>query len=150
MKLAEALNIRADLQKRINQLRARLLNNAKVLEGGKPAEDPKELLLQLDRCADELEKLIARINRTNCAAVRNGRSITDLIAQRDVLAQKTGVYRDFLNNASAVVSRTTKTELKISPTVDVRKLQKTVDDMSKQYRELDTMIQEINWTTELL
>lgn len=150
MKLAEALNIRADLQKRISQLRGRLLNNSKVLEGGRPSEDPADLLRELDHCAVELEKLIARINRTNCLTVRNGRSITDLIAARDVLAQRTGVYRDFLTSASAVVSRTTKTELKISPTVDVRKLQKTVDDMSKQYRELDTAIQELNWTTELL
>jgi hypothetical protein len=34
MKLAEALNQRADLQKRIAQLRERLANNVKVQEGG--------------------------------------------------------------------------------------------------------------------
>ena len=149
MKLAEALNIRADLQKRIAQIRARLINNAKVQEGEKPAEDPAALLSELERCTGELESVISRINKTNCATVKDGRSITELIAERDVLAQKIGIYRDFLNAASAVVNRMTKTEIKIKPTADVRALQKQVDDMSKQYRLLDTKIQELNWTTEL-
>ena len=150
MKLAEALNIRADLQKRIAQIRGRLINNAKVQEGEKPAEAPKELFAELETCTAELETLIARINKTNCTTVKNGRSITELIAERDVLAQKTGIYRDFLNSASSVVNRTTKSEIKIKPSVDVRVLQKQVDKMSKEYRELDTQIQELNWTTELI
>ena len=43
MKLAEALNQRADLQKRIAQLRDRLSNNVKVQEGDLPAEKPEDL-----------------------------------------------------------------------------------------------------------
>ena len=50
MKLAEALQERADLNRRIEQLRARLENNALVQEGESPAEDPSELLAELDRC----------------------------------------------------------------------------------------------------
>ena len=42
MKLAEALNQRADLQKRIAQLRDRLSNNVKVQEGDTPAEKPED------------------------------------------------------------------------------------------------------------
>jgi site-specific recombinase XerD len=34
--------------------------------------------------------------------------------------------------------------------VDVRALQKQIDMMSKAYRETDTKIQELNWTTEFL
>jgi hypothetical protein len=40
MKLAEALILRADCQKRIAQLKSRLLVNAKVQEGDAPAGDP--------------------------------------------------------------------------------------------------------------
>lgn len=47
MKLAEALNLRADLQKRIANLRERLIKNAKVQEGDTPSEDPNMLLLSL-------------------------------------------------------------------------------------------------------
>ena len=37
MKLAEALNIRADLKKKILQLKERLLRNSKVQEGEEPS-----------------------------------------------------------------------------------------------------------------
>lgn len=150
MKLAEALNERADIQRRIAQLKARLINNSKVQEGEKPAEDPNELIKELDLCTQRLEELIARINLTNSRTTCGQASITELIAHKDVLAQRLGVYRDFLNNASAVCTRMTKTEIKILPSVDVTALQKQIDLMSKDYRETDTKIQELNWTTELL
>ena len=41
MKLAEALILRADCQRHIEQLKQRLLRNVKVQEGDKPSEDPK-------------------------------------------------------------------------------------------------------------
>ena len=44
MKLAEALNERADIQRRIAQLESRLIDNAKVQEGEEPAERPEDLL----------------------------------------------------------------------------------------------------------
>lgn len=69
MKLAEALQERADLNSKINELRSRLSNNATVQEGEAPAENPAELLSQLDECAARLEELMARINATNCATV---------------------------------------------------------------------------------
>ena len=50
MKLAEALQERADLNRRIQQLQQRLTNNALVQEGETPAEDPAELLAELDGC----------------------------------------------------------------------------------------------------
>jgi len=64
MKLAEALILRADCQKRIAQLKSRLLVNAKVQEGDKPAETPQELIAELGRVSTELLDLIKRINRT--------------------------------------------------------------------------------------
>ena len=43
MKLAEALSIRKDLQKRIQQLETRIRSNMKVQEDEEPLEDPNEL-----------------------------------------------------------------------------------------------------------
>jgi hypothetical protein len=40
MKLAEALILRADIRKRIEQLRSRLAANIQVQEGSDPHEDP--------------------------------------------------------------------------------------------------------------
>ena len=69
MKLAEALILRSDLQKRIEQLRVRLNNNAKVQENDKPSENPEELLNELDNNINQLKILIKQINRTNCVTV---------------------------------------------------------------------------------
>ena len=62
MKLAEALQERADLNRRIQQLQQRLENNAMVQEGERPAEDPAELLAELDGCADEHFKAMSLIH----------------------------------------------------------------------------------------
>ena len=85
MKLATALSERADLQKRISELETRLNHNAKVQEGEKPAEDPVELLKELDSCLVRLEELIAHINKTNNETKDGKQTISDLIAHRDCL-----------------------------------------------------------------
>jgi len=74
MKLAEALILRADCQKRITQLKSRLLVNAKVQEGDAPAETPQELFAELGRVSTELLDLIKRINRTDSATALGGKS----------------------------------------------------------------------------
>lgn len=54
MKLAQALILRSDTQKRIEQLKVRLLSNAKTQENESPSEDPKLLLKELDKLTSEL------------------------------------------------------------------------------------------------
>ena len=84
MKLAEALSLRADLQRRIAALRERLKKNARVQEGDTPAEDPMELLAELNADTDDLEGLMASINLTNCETFTvwedSRLSLTELIA----------------------------------------------------------------------
>lgn len=53
MKLAEALVLRADLQKRIAQLRERLRQSALVQEGEQPPENPEQLLIELDQVLNQ-------------------------------------------------------------------------------------------------
>ena len=150
MKLATALSERADLQRRISELGGRLNNNAKVQEGEQPAEDPKELLEELNRNFIRLEELIARINHTNNVIKSGDVTMTDLLAKRDCLKQKISIMRSFLDNASEKVSRYAKTEIKVFSTVSVAELQKEVDRMSRELRETDETIQGLNWTTELI
>ena len=64
MKLAEALVLRAEGQKRIEQLQQRLIQNAKVQADDQPAENPEILQQELEQLAQELVLLIQRINRT--------------------------------------------------------------------------------------
>ena len=150
MKLAEALIERADLQKRLDQLEERLQNNALVQAGEEPAEDPASLLAELDTVTDSLENLIVRINLTNASAAVDGVSVTALIAKRDCLQKRVRILRRFLQSASMTAMRSRGSEIVVKATVPVREMQKTVDDLSKSLREIDTAIQAANWSTELL
>ena len=150
MKLATALSERADIQRRLSQLHNRLNNNAKVQEGDEPAEDPKALLKELDALLERLEWLMARINLTNSRTLADGVTVTELIARRDCLSKRLNILRGFLDTASEKVDRYSQKEIKILSTVKVSQLQKQVDAVSKELRELDERIQGLNWTTDLL
>lgn len=150
MRLAEALQLRSDLQKRIYQLQERLNQNATVQEGEKPAEDPVSLLHELDGCIAQLEELMERINRTNSQTVTAEGTLTALLAKRDCLKIKVEAYREFLRQASGLSRRATRSEIKILSTISVQDYQKQVDQMSAQLRQVDGAIQAANWTTELL
>lgn len=150
MKLAEALQERADLSARISILENRLMNNALVQEGEKPAEAPEELIAELDRCSEEMERLITAINLTNSSTVSDGMTVTELIAKKDVLNRKLSIYRHFLMTASQTAQRATRSEIKILSTVNVREYQQKADGLAKRLRILENRIQQINWTTELI
>ena len=149
MKLAEALNLRADLQQRVARMKERLSNNVKVQEGDEPAERPEALFAELEADLTQLEKLIVRINNTNRDTVWEGRTLTELIAAKDVLSLHLSVLRDTLESAIVRSDRFSRNEIKFVRTVDVSELQKRVDALSKEIRELDAKLQQANWTTEL-
>ena len=139
------------MQTRIRQMEVRLNNNAKVQEGEQPAEDPMDLLKELEEDYIQLENLISAINRTNNSTkLEDGTTLSDLLARRDCRRGRLSSLRNFLNNASALVHRHSASEIKIKSTINVRRLQKQVDGLSQELRELEESIQEKNWTTELL
>ena len=149
MKLAEALNLRADLQKRIAQIKERLSNNVKVQEGDEPAESPEDLFAELDSALKDLEDLVFRINRTNLNTVAGGKSLTELIAAKDILSLRISILREVLENANVRSDRFSRSEIRFVRTVDVAALQKQIDSLSKQLRELDVTLQQANWNTDL-
>lgn len=150
MKLAVALQERADLNIKIEDLKGRLNRNILVQEGEKPAEDPKDLKKELDSCINRLEYLIAAINKTNCETIVDGKSITELLARKDALQVKSSAYRDSVYVGSNNTDRARSTEIKIVPVIDVKAWQKETDEIAKEIRLIDNKIQETNWTTELV
>lgn len=150
MKLAQALIIRGDLQMKISELSHRLSNNATKQEGEKPAEDPKLLLKELDTTLDELENLITKINLTNAQSKIKDTSLTQLLAKKEILSKKITILNEFINQASSLSNRASKTEIKILSTVDVTPLRAQSNRLSKELRELDMLIQESNWNLELI
>ena len=150
MKIAEALILRADIQKRISQLKARLNNNAKVQENEEPAENPEFLLTELDSLISQLNDLIIKINKTNTLSKIDGISLVELIAKKDTLSQKAGILREFIEIASQKINLYSSTEIKVFSTVNVPAQQKQLDKLSKEIRETDTKLQQANWTIDLI
>ena len=99
MKLAEALQERADVKRLIDRLNKRLTVNAVTQEGELPAEDPAELLRQLDECLARLEMLMAKINLANSTTVVRGRTLTEMIARRDCLRESIAAYQMIIDVA---------------------------------------------------
>jgi hypothetical protein len=98
MRLAEALSIRADLQKRISHLTGRLKDSAKVQEGDTPPEELMELNRELGDSLSKLEDIIYRINVTNMHTMHKGESLTKLIAKKDVLSLRVSMMREVLKH----------------------------------------------------
>ena len=150
MKLAEALVLRADGQKRIGQLQQRLIQNAKVQADDQPAENPEILQQELEQLAQELVLLIQRINRTNSRTeLEAGMSIADALAARDVTKLKSDIYRNLAQAAIVKQDRQTKSEIKFQSTIQVAEVQRKADQLAKEHRQLDTRVQQANWQTEL-
>ncbi len=150
MKLAEALQERADLNRKIEELRRRLTNVVLVQEGEDPAEDPAELLKELEGATGRLEQLMAAINLTNCRTKADGRTLTELIAKKDALTLKLSAYRDLVYTAGQNTSRARGTEIKVKALLKASDLQREADSMAKEIRELDNLLQETNWKTKLI
>ena len=149
MKIAEALVLRADLAKRLDQVKARLLRVARIQEGDTPAEDPATLLADYEDMAAALVAIITRINLTNAATPVDDRTLTAALAERDMLRLRQLAYQDLAKAAAVTQTVSTKSEVRFRPTVSVTAIQRQADDLSQALRRLDTRIQEVNWLTIL-
>ncbi len=94
---------------------------------------------------------LERINRTNSATAFAGRgTISDALAERDVLALQRAAYADLAQTAAITQGRFTRSEVKYISTINVTEIQRQADELAKNYRDLDARIQELNWQTELV
>lgn len=150
MKLAEALILRKDLQTRLARVRDRLFANVLVQEGDQPSEDPSDLILRLNETMTELSALISRINKTNSLTMLEGKSLADVITDRDLALRKVAILREALHKAADRPNRYSQKEIRLLTTLDVKKEEKIVDRLSYEARVLDAKIQAKNWEVELL
>lgn len=153
MKIAEALALRADAARRVEQLRSRIVANARYQEGETPTEDAAALLVEAREVLGELETLIRRINRTNAATRIGEETLTDALARRDVLRLRHAVVSAAADAAAGEGRRgfrQLRSELKMISALPVAELRGQADDLARQVREVDTLIQRTNWEVDLL
>ena len=151
MKIAEALNERATLKASLSQIKNRMLKNAKVQEGDAPAEDAKELATKYAEVNNSLTDIICKINKTNQLVKNaNGDSLADLITRRESYKHLIKVYSELYDEAIIERDRFSRNEIRFISAVSPAELQKDINEFSKRFRMLDTEIQGINWTTDLV
>lgn len=151
MKLAEALIERAEIQRKNAELIKRIGENVLVQEGDEPAEQPEDLIAEYERNRERLLLLARRINATNQVTPFDGEgSAADAIIRRDSLKARIGAYRSICSSATIRVDRYSQKEVKFVRCIDTAALRDKIDALSKEYRELDTKLQGINWTVELI
>jgi chaperonin cofactor prefoldin len=119
-------------------------------EGEQPPESPQELLTELETIATELTRLIQRINQTNSTLNFRDEPLSNALAERDVLRLRRIAYDSLINAAAIRQERYMRSELRLVSTVDVAELQRQVDRLSRDYRQLDAQIQAMNWASDLI
>ncbi|MDR2528726.1 MAG: DIP1984 family protein [Synergistaceae bacterium] len=150
MKLAEALLLRSEYQKRLENLQSRILANIKVQENENPLENPQELIGEALELCERLCLLIQKINiRNNTAVLPTGQTLSQAIVERDMLMKKRNILASIAESAVEKNYRLTHAEVKMNVTISVQETQKQIDALSQRFRELDARIQGLNWTTDL-
>jgi len=151
MRLAEALLERAEIRRKLGQLISRVKDNTKVQEGDSPSEKPEELITEYEENTMRLLELVRQINNTNCKTPFDpNMSIADAIALRDSLGAKIRAYREFYESATFKLDRYSQNEIKVVRCIDAKGLQNKINKLSKEYREVDTKLQGLNWTVDLI
>lgn len=151
IKLAEALIERGDLQKRVEQLRHRIVSNARYQEGEEPAEDPAALLDEVGTALAALEQLVVAINLTNSATLlADGATMTAALARRESLRARHAIVSAAADAASGQSGyRQLRSELRELPALPIAELRVEADELARTLRELDIAIQSTNWEADL-
>ena len=154
MKLAEALIQRKGLQKKIERLSERLVNNAKTQEGEESSENPMELIQEINGTNEELTTLVIRINRTNSYILLEpgvtGVTLADALAERDGIAKKRNILAKFAEAATEPVRAYGRLEVKYIRTMNIQDIQRAIDTFSAEYNALAAKIQGKNWEIDLV
>ena len=151
MKLAEALLIRSDMQKKLAQIKGRIRSNVKVQEGDTPNEDPNTLMIDASQIITELSSLIERIHLTNAVAKTDkGQSMLTLLVERDTLEMRHKLLIEAIEATDTEADRYSHREIKWNLMISVASLQKQADDIAMKLRKINIVIQANNWQIDLV
>jgi hypothetical protein len=150
MKIAEALILRSDLNKKLLSLRQRIGSYSVVQEGQTPHEDPVVLIKQAVGVIDELREMMVSIDRANQrATIADGITIAEALAKRFAYLQQHSMLTGAIEGSKKEPDRYSAREIKWIATIDVAGTQKQIEDLAKKIRDLNIKIQEANWKAEL-
>lgn len=150
MKLAEALLIRADQKKKLASLRERITRNAIVQEGELPSEKVEDLLKSAAGVMQEQMSTVQSINAANqTKKLADGRLLAMVLAERDNLVHQHSLITAAIQATHKDVNRYGQKEIKWLPQFNIAAMQKRADDLSKNIREINVIIQAANWQIDV-
>ena len=152
MKLAELLIKRKAAKGNLAFLEGRLKANARVQEGEAPQERPEEILTKILEAIDAIAEYTRIINHANMSTPWRGPEgsyLSDALCDRDALSKKRRVLAAALEAIQAERPRFGRMEIKYVPVLEAKYLIAQIDAATAQYAELETRIQQVNWTTEV-
>jgi hypothetical protein len=152
LKLAELLIGRKAEKNNLAFLEGRLKANAKVQEGEKPQEDPAEILAAIVVSLQKIEILTRKINASNertAWGTEEFVTLADALARRDLVSKHRRILTAALDAITVKEPRFGRMEIKYIPMLDTAFILSQIDMVTKAYAELETKIQQRNWTTEV-
>ncbi|HEX5275538.1 MAG TPA: DIP1984 family protein [Candidatus Rubrimentiphilum sp.] len=151
MKLGEALKLRSDNFKKIDELRARAVASAQVQEGTQAPDSAAKLLEDIERLSAETKDLVQRINRTNVTVnLASGQTLADAIVERDFRISLRSQLDAVAKAAAEPTQRYLRSEIRVVRTVEPAALREREDVLAREARLLDVAIQEANWSNDLI
>ncbi|MCG8184330.1 DIP1984 family protein [Tenacibaculum piscium] len=98
------------------------------------------------KAIQDLQFLVIRINKTNNQTlVATQGTLMEALAKRDALKMLSEKLRNIRYDAQVNNSG----DANLKTTIDIKKLQTEMDVTARNFRELDSKIQETNWLTML-
>lgn len=156
MTLAQALQEKKTLAARIASLWALLTTSSVVVTGETPEDNPVDISAELDRTYDLQERLTIKVNEVNNVTYVTTESgqlcIMHAIARRDQLKpriQQLAGYITALRGRNRNRYGETEKNKDLVTGVNIKELQKKLDEMSQELRTLDNAIQTTNFTTNI-
>ena len=108
------------------------------------------MLERMETRASEFQKLVTAINRTNISVKdERGRSMTELLAERDALRARQSILTEAYQQATQKEDVYGRQELRYVPTMDIVGLRKRLEVVNTQLRELNMLVQRLNWEVDL-
>ena len=153
MKLAQALKLRKQLKDSIGVLQSRAVQYAyrnPLPDGSVPPMkvDPNQVVRDMLSTSQKLTALIIAINDTNNAtSLENGLTLSRAIVTRDQMLVLSTAVSAVSSGSRGYGSRPDKGAVY---DLDTELAYRTGNDLARQARELDDLIQAANWTTDLL
>ena len=77
-------------------------------------------------------------------------TLMEAIVKKDMLNYNHMVHINLADKATPSSARYSNREIKSIPNVDINEIRKKADEIAREYRMLDSKIQEANWMVELV